>query len=258
MARERMPGGFTLAWGFLTALPARHPQSDTPPPMQRALPWFPLVGALLGGIVALEDIALAFVFPLGIRNVIVIGTMALLTGMLHLDGFIDCCDALLGTRPIARRLEILRDSRVGAYGVIGAVLVLLLRFEALEVLTPPLRAALLIVAPTLGRWGMVAAIVRYPYARAQGAGSGFAALGRHLVAASAVAIVIITSVFFIERIVLAGIAAAVVALISTFGWSRWVSGRLGGGLTGDTYGALNELVEVAVLAIVPALAALQR
>src|SRR6476661_4145503 len=106
--------GLALAVEFLTVLPVRRahvdePVSAEPPDMARALPWFPWVAALL-----------AF--------------DALVTGMLHLDGFVDCCDALLGTRTVERRLEILRDSRVGAYGALGGALLLIAKFAALTAL----------------------------------------------------------------------------------------------------------------------------
>jgi len=73
------------------------------------LPWFPLVGALLGAGVATLNWALEPIISRGLRDVIAIAALLLITGMLHFDGFVDCCDALLGTRSVERRLEILRD-----------------------------------------------------------------------------------------------------------------------------------------------------
>ena len=134
--------------------------------MAQALPWFPLVGTLLGLALVILDLALSIFFPLGIRAVGLLVFDALITGMLHLDGFVDCCDALLGTRSVERRLDILRDSRVGAYGALGGALLLIARFAALSTLVGPPRILALLVAPMLGRWGMVYAVARYPYARA--------------------------------------------------------------------------------------------
>ena len=108
--------------------------------------------------------------------------------MLHFDGFVDCCDALLGTRPVERRLEILRDSRVGAYGVGGGALLLLARYATLESLSPGLWAFAVITAIITGRWTMVWLVTLFPYVRAHGAGSGFRASGARLIGASGMAL----------------------------------------------------------------------
>ncbi len=254
--------GFFLALQFLTVLPVRRKQTaGDAPRMERALPWFPLVGALLGGMLAAGDWVLSGLFPHDVRDIFLVAATALLTGMLHMDGFIDCCDALLGTRPVERRLEILRDSRVGAYGAVGAALLVLARFVALGALAPPLRALALIAAPALGRWSIVYAVVSYPYARAAGAGSAFQARRYHLLLASLVAIALLAGCSglaggYVPRNLLIVAALAALALLVTLGWTRWASRRLGGGLTGDTYGALNELVELSVLFAAPLLARL--
>lgn len=285
-------GGLALALQFLTVLPVQAPrratraserdgeqgdeqgderdqaeqagQADQAPNMASALPWFPLVGALIGVALALLDWALRPALSVGVRSALVLIVAAALTGMLHLDGFIDCCDGLLGTRSTERRLVILRDSRVGAYGVVGGCLLILLRFAALVALAPPdMRALALIAAPLLGRWSMVYAVVRYPYARSSGVGAPFRATGRSLVWATilAGALLALTCLLLgatvgglgvLQAQALAAMLAAValaVMLIAT----AWMSGRLDGGLTGDTYGALNECVEAATLVLLPLL-----
>jgi len=225
--------------------------------MGRALPWFPLVGALLGaGVVALNW-AIEPVFGRGVRDVVVIAALLLATGMLHFDGFVDCCDALLGARSVEQRLEILRDSRVGAYGVGGGVLLLLARYAALEALPPGLWALAVIAAIIVGRWAMVWLITLFPYARAHGVGSGFHASPARLAVASGVALALLGALAAFgpggtrERhaLVLALLCAAGLAVALL--WALWSSRRLGSGLTGDTFGAANELVEVAMLALAP-------
>lgn len=265
--------GLALAVEFLTVLPVRRAHVDEtvtvtaePPDMARALPWFPLVGALLGLAFVGLDWALSFVFPLSIRAVALLAFDALLTGMLHLDGFVDCCDALLGTRTVERRLDILRDSRVGAYGALGGALLLIAKFATLATLmSGPVRVLALLTAPILGRWGMVYAVTRYPYARAAGAGAPFRSRsGRHLALASIVMLVLLAASAYVigsqaqaiaTVFVLAGLLF-VAALLVLLGWLAWASRRLGGGLTGDTYGAACVLVELAVLTLAPPLAEL--
>jgi cobalamin 5'-phosphate synthase/cobalamin synthase len=230
--------------------------------MGRALPWFPLVGALLGvGVVALNW-ALEPVLARSVRDVVAIAALLLATGMLHFDGFVDCCDALLGARSVERRLEILRDSRVGAYGVGGGALLLLARYAALESLSSGLWAFTVVAAIVIGRWAMVWLITLFPYARARGAGSGFRGDPARLAIASGVALALLGALAAFWSGGMLGRHALVLTLLSALGlavallWALWASRRLAGGLTGDTYGAANELVEVAILALTPFVAQL--
>lgn len=263
--------GLALAVEFLTVLPVRRahvdePVSAEPPDMARALPWFPLVGALLGLAFVGLDWALAFAFPLGIRAVALLAFDALVTGMLHLDGFVDCCDALLGMRTIERRLEILRDSRVGAYGALCGALLLIAKFAALTALVSnPVRVLALLATPILGRWAMVYAVTRYPYARAAGAGAPFRNRGvSQLVLATIMMLVLLATSAFVIGDSISAIGPLfvltalllVAALLVLLGWLAWASRRLGGELTGDTYGAACVLVELAVLVLAPPLAEL--
>ena len=105
-------GGPLLALQFLTILPVRLPSraavgsmddlddAALSPNMADALPWFPVVGAAIGAILVVVDRALAPLLSLGVRDALLLALPALLTGMLHLDGFVDCCDGLLGTRSV--------------------------------------------------------------------------------------------------------------------------------------------------------------
>jgi adenosylcobinamide-GDP ribazoletransferase len=259
--------GLPLAVQFLTVLPVRLPRlagaggEHMVPDMAAALPWFPVVGAAIGGLLALLDWALTPIFSVAVRSGVVLVVSALLTGMLHLDGFVDCCDALLGTRSVERRLEILRDSRVGAYGAIGAALLCVGRFAAVESLPVSARAFPLIVAPLLGRWAIVYAVVRYPYLRQSGAGRLFRTGPRALALTSPVALVLLMGSSLlvgyprVQGVLVAGLLA-IVSLGVAAAWAWWASRRLGGGLTGDTYGAVNELVELAILVLAPPLALL--
>lgn len=269
--RRQSPGiGLALAIEFLTTLPVRRrrpaAQAAESPDMARALPWFPLVGALLGLALVILDWALSFVFPLELRAVALLAFDALVTGMLHLDGFVDCCDALLGTRTTERRLAILRDSRVGAYGAIGGALLMIARFAALTALVGPSRVLALLAAPIIGRWGMVYAVTRYRYARDSGVGAPFRNRGAiHLILASGSLLILLAGVAFAVggslRMSMAASfilteALLLAALIVLFIWLAWASRRLGGGLTGDTYGAACVLLELTVLLLAPPLASL--
>ena len=121
--------GFWLALGFLTTLPAR-PVPYMPGGLGRAAAWFPVVGLLIGVLLLLVQTAAALLLGPAVAAVLVVVLWAVLTGGLHLDGLADCCDGLLVSAPRERRLEIMRDPRVGSFAVTGLVLVLLLKAAA--------------------------------------------------------------------------------------------------------------------------------
>jgi adenosylcobinamide-GDP ribazoletransferase len=233
--------GCLAAVQFLTiASPlVRRPFTDAE--LGRAVGYFPLVGALIGGCLVGLDRLLALFLPPGVTAALVLTAWILCTGALHLDGFLDSCDGLFGGRTPEDRLRILRDERVGAFAVIGGILLLLLKFQGIAVLSH--HSAALSLAPILGRWGMTVAVVAFPYARAEGLGrtlKGHAGW-RQALFASAIALV--------AAWVLAGWLGWLLFLLSgvlMFLAVRFVLTRLPG-LTGDIYGAVCELLEVLVL-----------
>jgi adenosylcobinamide-GDP ribazoletransferase len=231
---------------FLTVLPPLVRRPFTPAELGRSVGWFPLVGILLGAILAGLDWLLAWAFPPGVTAALVLAAWVLATGALHLDGFLDSCDGLFGGHTPEARLRIMRDERAGAFAVIGGILLLLLKYAALS--GNPDRLAALVLAPVVGRWAIAMAVVAFPYGRVEGLGRAMKdnAGGLQLVFAS----------------VVAGAAVGAVAGLVPGGWRAALALPLGGvmvwaggrfvmrrlpGLTGDIYGALCTLVEVAVL-----------
>lgn len=236
---------FLIALRFLTRLPAPPAGEITPQQAAWSMMAFPLVGAVLGLLLVGVDGVSRILWPAGPAAVIVLTAWVLLTGGLHLDGFIDCCDALWSAKAPAERLQILRDVHVGAYGAAGAVLLLLWKWSMLAGLEWPLRWRVLVMVPAAARWGMVYAAWRYPYARPEpGLGAWFQRelRGRHvLVAAIAgTAICLAAGGWF-------GLGMFALAWLTTVILSRWSVSRLGG-LTGDVYGMICEVVEVVLLA----------
>src|SRR5215210_1092779 len=114
-----------VAVQFLTRLPTPGGLPVAGPALGRSLGWFPAVGLLLGGLLAAADALLSMVLPRGLVDVVLLVLLALLTGGLHLDGYMDTCDGLFSLRAPADRLAIFRDSRVGSFGVVGAATLLL-------------------------------------------------------------------------------------------------------------------------------------
>ncbi len=235
------------ALGFLTALPVPRRVTDAAA-LARALIFFPIVGLLVGALLLALDLLLAPILPSGVRAAILLGAGIGLTRALHLDGLMDCCDGLFGGFTPERRLEIMRDSRVGAFGVLGAIVVLLLRFNGLTALSEHWLVAGLLLPPTLGRWALALAIVAYPYGRESGLGVAFkeGASWRQVALAALLATGVAAALWWPW-----GVAALPVAAALTAGLARFMRGRLPG-LTGDCYGAINEIVEIVLLLLVVA------
>jgi adenosylcobinamide-GDP ribazoletransferase len=233
-----------LALQFLTAIPIRVPDKLTPGLMARAMAWFSVVGLMLGSVLALADMALRAVFPSAVGAALLLVVWVALTGALHLDGFLDCCDGLLAARPPEKRLGILRDTRVGAFAVVGAVCLLLLKFAALLELPVGSRTAALFAVPALARAAMVYAARAYPYARQE---PGLGQLFREELAWWQVALAATIAVAAAWLVLgWVGLALAFWVWLMTVVIAWWVQRRIPG-LTGDVYGAINELTEVGAL-----------
>ena len=163
----------------------------------------------------------------------------------------DTCDGLGGDSK-ERRLAIMSDARTGAFGVAGCVIVLLLKWTALSAVPETLRMETLLLAPVLSRWAVVGAIRAFPYARPGGLGHAFKAnvTLRHVVLATVLALAPALGWVFWQGAVMAAVVAAITVVVGLF-----LVRRLGG-MTGDTYGAVNELGELAVLILLPLVAKL--
>ncbi|MDO9066813.1 MAG: adenosylcobinamide-GDP ribazoletransferase, partial [Chloroflexota bacterium] len=237
-----------LALQFLTVAPSIIQRAFTPAELGWAVGFFPLVGLLLGGLLAGLDAVLRLVFPASVSTALVLAAWVMLTGALHLDGFLDACDGLLGGSSPEERLRILRDERVGAFAVAGGILLLLTKYAALAAV--PGRVAALVIACTLGRWGMTLAVVAFPYARSQGLGRDMKdnAGWPQMALATFVALAVAWSIAGWS-----GLLAFALAGVITWAVARFTLGRIPG-LTGDLYGATCEVVEVGVLLTLVALA----
>ncbi len=245
--------GLISAISFMTILPIA-PRYAVPG-LASARAWFPVVGLMLGGILAATDLLLNMGYdfiaqdtspipPVLPAVILTVGIIAL-TRALHLDGLMDCCDALFGGFSRERRLEILRDPRVGAFAVAGAVSLLFLKVAAIMSLPQGDRIWILILFPCLSRWAATLAMEVFPYARDSGIGTPFFGSGRRWHIAMALIISSLAAFF------LAGpIGLGLLAVASATAWSlgKWSSKQLGG-LTGDVYGAIIEVTEVAVLLV---------
>ena len=235
---------FLIALQFLTAIPVKVSGKIGPKEFGRAMAWFPAVGLLLGGILALADLGTRTLLPPAVSAAITLALWVLLTGALHLDGLMDCCDGLLAARDPEKRLDILRDTHMGAFAVVGAICALLLKFALLLEFPAGGRTTALLAVPVLSRAAMVYAARAYPYARP---GPGLGQLFRDGLSwrqvTMAVAVAIAVALIALGLVGLA-LAAAVWLMTALIAW--WVRRRIPG-LTGDVYGAINEVTELGAL-----------
>ncbi len=245
------------AFQFLLITPAFIRRPFTPHEMGKSVGFYPLVGAVLGGILLGFNWLLghagadgAPVFPVQIRAVLILALWIVLTGALHLDGFLDACDGLLGGYTPEQRLKIMRDERVGAYALAGGILLLLVKFSALCALVD--RPMALLLTPVLGRWSMAVAVVAFPYARSQGLGRDVKdhATWRQVFLASVLGLAMVILAIWLSRSWVT-LAALVASALTVWGGVSFALRRVPG-LTGDVYGALNELVEMVVLLVLAA------
>lgn len=203
---------------------------------------FPLVGFFIGLLVVGSNWLFSFLFSPLVRAILILILWIAVTGALHLDGFADCCDALIASKPQEIRLKILRDIHLGTFGVVGIVLLILAKFTFLVSCLEDNRWIPLILAPTLGRWAMVYAIVVYPTARSEGIGKTIKENTDRQTLLKAT--IFVFPVLFIKPTI--AIFSFVLTWVFTMLFASWVLRRIPG-FTGDVYGALCELVEAIVL-----------
>lgn len=229
-------GEFWMAATFLTTLPA--PSFALPAGgLAVAARWFPLIGFIIGLLLwVVQSVGNRFFAPTLTGALVVVAWVAL-TGGLHLDGVADCCDGLLAAVSRERRLEILRDPRLGTFGGLGLILTLLLKTLA----AGSVPAIALLLAPVWARWLLLFA-ARQPQARPEGMGADFAAglTLENIIIAGAWPVLLL---FFGDARGLVGAALEVMAMLALVQLAR---SRIGG-VTGDVYGLVVEICEVMML-----------
>jgi len=231
-----------VAHAFLTRLRLPVRGSVDPGRFGRAAVLFPLVGVTVGGAAALVRLAVEPVGPI-FATVAALSVPPLLTGALHEDGLADTADAL-GPHERRRRLEAMRDPHLGAFGVLALVLSVAARIALLAPLGARAAALALVAAHVLGRWSTLPLALAVPPVRNEGAGALLRPLPGQVLAGTALALALAAPALLAcsPPVLLAGLAAALaVTALTGLLWRRAF-----GGVTGDTFGATNQLVEIAV------------
>jgi adenosylcobinamide-GDP ribazoletransferase len=231
---------FRIAFGLLTTFPFRLPDDWQTGDSGHASVWYPFVGLVVGGLTWLMWMGATCLFPPLVAGILTLVFWVLLTGGLHLDGLADCCDGLLASTSVERKLEIMKDPRLGAFGSIGLILVLFLKAATLATLTPATSFGI-ILAASLARWCILPAGL-LPLARPSGMGADFKAGFRSwFIAAGAIIPLALSIALGTHGLVslLAGLIAA--ALVLCLAKSRI------NGVTGDVFGMVVEIVETVSL-----------
>ncbi|CAM3195302.1 adenosylcobinamide-GDP ribazoletransferase [Pseudomonas floridensis] len=234
---------FWIALQFLSSLPVRLPGMPCSEENGRSLLFYPVVGALFGIVLMGLDVLLQGT-PSMLHAALLLCAWVLLSGALHLDGLADSADAWLGGfGDRERTLTIMKDPRSGPIAVVTLVLVLLLKFTAILALIDNGHSIALLLAPLIGRSAILGLFLSTPYVRAGGLGQ---ALADHLPRSAARRVLLISMAACVLLAGWSGLIAVLAAMLC-FLWLRQLMILRLGGTTGDTAGALLELLEVTAL-----------
>lgn len=236
--------GFIIALKFLTIFPVPIKKDIIDKDLGQSLPYFPLIGLILGAILLLLYHILAFILPAQVIFVLLIIAMAVMTGAHHIDGLMDTFDGMVIGKTLNQRIAIMGDSKVGSFGITAVVLLFLLKFICLNSTSIMLPALLLM--PALSRWLMVSAIFICPAAKTEGMGFTFKkeSTWQKFLIATLVSLAACLILLQWKGLILIVLLWLIMSGITLIFKTRF------GGLTGDTYGAINEIAEVLVLILI--------
>ena len=232
---------FRAAVSFLTVLPVANADGGAGTRLGRA--YFPIIGAAIGLVAGLVVVAVDAVAPPLLGATAGVAALCALTGALHLDGLGDSADGLLTRGDATRRLEVMRDPRLGSYGVVAVVIVLLLQTTALASMSPARALVALVVAGAWSRLAALAVVALVPYARSEGLATVAGGNDRRwLDIGVGVATVALVSLLDWNTAAVAGLLVALVSVVVVA-----IARRRLGGITGDVCGACAELAQLAAL-----------
>ncbi|WP_408955878.1 adenosylcobinamide-GDP ribazoletransferase [Natroniella sp. ANB-PHB2] len=236
---------FLIALQFITRIPVTKKLDYKEENIGSSMLYFPVIGSLLGLLLVGINYLGELYLPELVTNSLLLGGMVALTGGIHLDGLMDTCDGIFSGRQKERVLEIMKDSRVGAFGVIGLVVLFILKFSLFVEAPIADKSLLLLYFPTISRWSIVYATFHYPYVRKEGLGKAYV---NHFTMTHFLLATAWTMVLGIILFGLTGIVIHLVSWLAVILIAKIIINQIDG-LTGDSYGAINEFMEVAALLI---------
>jgi len=245
---------FLAALQFLTIIPLPWRREASPEELGGSIVYFPVVGLIIGLILAGLNWLLSLFLPPAVVNGLLIVSMVVISGALHLDGFVDTCDGIAGHKAVEDRWRVMHDSRAGAFGIAGVFLLLMVKYVSLSSVPENLLLVTLVLMPVVSRWAMVYTVFAYPYARPAGLGKIFkqGASWQRFTIATAVILAVVIGLARLANITyfyLVGPAIMLIIWVIVVVMATYLRRKFAG-LTGDTYGAINEVAEVCVLILI--------
>ncbi len=249
---------FLAALRFLTIIPLPWRREASPEELKGSIGYFPVIGLIIGLILAGLNWLLSLFLPSAVVSGLLIVSMVVISGALHLDGFVDTCDGIAGHKTVEDRWRVMHDSRAGAFGIVGVFLLLLIKYVSLNSVPENLLMVTLVLMPIVSRWAMVYTVFAYPYARPTGLGKIFkqGASWQRFTAATVITLAVAIGLARLANITyfyLAGLAIMLIIWVIVVGMVTYLKRKFAG-LSGDTYGAINEVIEVCVLILICLLA----
>jgi adenosylcobinamide-GDP ribazoletransferase len=234
---------FFTAFQFLTIIPLPFSLNYQDGDMGRSMRWFPVVGLVLGSMLAALHYCLLFIFPEQIVAILLVAVLAIVTGALHLDGLADVFDGFGARGGKERFLSVMKDSGTGAIGAAALIIALMLKYQALLYLPPGLKYGGIIIFPAVARFSQVLMTVGSRRAREDGLGAAF------ISTAGSKEVILAAATVLAASAALLGLAGVVCCLVvAAFAWlsKSYFHARLGG-VTGDIIGCTSELSEILAL-----------
>ena len=231
---------FLAALQFLTIVPLPGGSNPGERVLGGSLPFFPVVGLLIGGTVALADCGLGLLFPVQVTSVCAVILLIAISGGLHIDGLADTADGFFSARPRDQILTIMKDSRSGPMGVVAIVCVVVLKIALIASVAGPWRWWVLLLTPLAGRCAFLVHFALLPYVRPEGGLAGIFHRNRSRGHAFWALAVLLGVGYFsggLPGLIAGGCAFLAALLLAAYSYRRI------GGLTGDTLGAACELTE---------------
>ncbi len=236
---------YFIALQFLTIIPLPFSVTYHEEDLGRSMALFPVVGLTIGALLAGGDYLMVHWLPRPLADLLLIVILSAVTGALHLDGLADVCDGLAARGGKERFLAVMKDSRIGAVGVVGLVLGLLLKYQALVQIPLGHKREVLLFFPLAARFSQVQMAIGSRRAREGGLGSVF--IGGAGVTQFVVAYAVTLSSAYL-LLGFRGIACCIVLYLFTWLLKAWFHRRLGG-VTGDVIGCVSELNEILCLLV---------
>lgn len=228
---------------FLTIIPIKIKYIDEKIP-PNSLVYFPVVGLFLGLILGGANLLLSILrFDEFAASVILIVSLIVLTGGIHLDGLSDTFDALLSGKEKDKMLDIMRDPHIGVMGVLSIVSIILLKISFLSSIDSTLKMISLLLSCVLSRWALVFLMFLFPYARREGKAKIFMQHINYRIFSLATMITLVLVIWVWQ---LKGLSIFLVVSVIAYIIGKFINNKIGG-MTGDTLGAMNEIIEAIVL-----------